>query len=142
MGWPIRVVRLASNPHEDGLWCTAQGLSLAGQPLVTETEKGFEPRPLSELEATLRNVYGQNIRVRARDYLAGLNSVAKALSKSDLPLAMIGSVLLNLPDIPIFPVKKYSDDEERDWRGRWTDGSAEETRQPLPVEPAPVLQFL
>src|SRR5579859_1996204 len=98
MGWPVRVVRLALNPHEDGLWCTARGLSLAGCPLVAKTENGFEPKPLSELQATLDDVYGPNARLQARDYLGGLNSVAKSLNKGDLPLAMIGSVLLNLPE--------------------------------------------
>lgn len=137
MGWPVRMISLASDPQQSGLWCDLQGLSLAGLPLLKKSRHGFEPRPLVELQTTLNDVYGSTSRLEAQDYLAGLSSIARSLCRHDLPLAMIGSVLLKLPEIPVSPVEKYSDDEDRDWHGRWTDGSAEEARQPAPVETVP-----
>lgn len=137
MDWPVRIVRLASDPQERGLWCGPEGLSLAGRPLVEEDESDFRPKSLRELQATLDDVYGADAQLDAQDFLPGLNTVARSLNKGDLPLAMIGSVLLKLPDIPALLMSKYSDDEDRDADGRWTDGGEGEVEELSPLETAP-----
>ena len=136
MAWPVRIVRLASDPQERGLWCGPEGLLLAGRPLVEEDEAGFRPKPPRELQTMLDDVYGADAHLDAQDFLPGLNTVARSLNKGDLPLAMIGSVLLKLPDIPASQVSKYSDNEDRDADGRWTDGGVE-VEEPSPLETAP-----
>ena len=137
MGWPVRVIRLASNPQEDGLWCGPNGLLLAGRPLIEEEEDGFRPKSLRNLQTTLDDVYGPASQLDAQDFLPGLNTVARSLNKGDLPLAMIGSVLLKLPNIPASQMNKYSGDEDRDAHGRWTDGGEGEFEQLSPSKTAP-----
>jgi hypothetical protein len=137
MGWPVRVIRLAENPQEDGLWCGSNGLSLAGRPLVQEDESGFRPRPFAELQTTLDEVYGPAPRLDAKDFLPGLSAVARSLNKGDLPLAMISSVMLKLPDIPAARINKYSDEEDRDAHGRWTQGGEGDLEEPSPVDTTP-----
>src|SRR5471032_909556 len=100
MDWPVRVVRLASGPQEEGLWCSREGLSLTRRPLLQKTENGFRPKALPDLQAALDDAYGTTPQLDARNYWPGLNGVARSLNKGDLALAMIGSVLLKLPDIP------------------------------------------
>jgi hypothetical protein len=85
----------------------------------------------------LDNAYGATPQLDARDYLPGLNGIAHSLNKGDLPLAMIGSVLLKLPDIPEAHTRKYSDEQARDSNGRWTQGAEGGARQPSPVEVEP-----
>jgi len=136
MGWPVRVIRLASSQKENGLWCGPTGLSLAGRPLVDD-DNGFRPKSLRELQATLNDVYGPVSRLDPRDFLPGLNNVARSLNKGNLPLAMISSVLLKLPDIPAFQVTKYSDEEDRDAHGRWTDGGERDVDRLSPLETTP-----
>jgi hypothetical protein len=65
--------------------------------------------------------------------MPGLNGIAGSLNKGDLALAMIGSVLLKLPDLPESNVRKYSDEQARDSNGRWTQGAEGEAKQPSPV---------
>jgi hypothetical protein len=137
MDWPVRVVRLASGPQEEGLWCGPEGLSLTRRPLLQKKENGLQPRALPELQAALDDAYGTTPQLDARNYLSGLNSIAKSLNKGDLALAMIGSVLLKLPDIPEANTRKYSDEQARDSNGRWTQGAEGDARQSPPVEVEP-----
>jgi hypothetical protein len=138
MDWPVRVVRLASGPKEAGLWCNPEGLSLTGRSLLQKKENGLQPRPLPELQAALDDAYGATPQLDARNYLQGLNGIARSLNKGDLALAMIGSVLLKLPDLPKGDARKYSDEQARDNNGRWTQGAEGDGRQsPPPVEIEP-----
>jgi hypothetical protein len=137
MDWPIRVIRLASSPQENGLWCSPEGLSLAGHPLLQKKGKGLQPKPLPELQAVLDDSFGAIPQLDARNYLPGLNSIAMSLNKGDLALAMIGSVLLKLPDISEVSTRKYSDEQPRDSNGRWTQGAEEDAKQSPPVEVEP-----
>ena len=41
MNWPVRMVRLSSDPAANGLWCGLDGVKLAGQPLLDKTAAGF-----------------------------------------------------------------------------------------------------
>jgi hypothetical protein len=67
---------------------------------------------LPELQAALDDAYGATPQLDARNYLPGLNGIARSLDKGDLALAMIGSVLLKLPDIPETNTRKYSDEQQ------------------------------
>jgi hypothetical protein len=137
MNWPVRIVRLASGPQEEGLWCSPEGLSLTGRPLLQKKENSLQPKALPELQAALDDAYGATPRLDARNYLPGLNGIARSLNKGDLALAMIGSVLLKLPDIPEANTRKYSDEQARDSNGRWTQGAEGDTRQSPPIEVEP-----
>jgi hypothetical protein len=66
MDWPVRVIRLASDPQENGLWCSPEGLSLAGRPLLQKREKGLQPRPVPELQAVLNDAYGAPSQLNAQ----------------------------------------------------------------------------
>jgi len=131
MNWPVRVVRLATDPRERGLFCDAEGLSLAGHPLMEKTETGFEPRTVHEIQAIFDSAYGQTCGLAAPAYVAGLASVARSLNKGDLPLAMIGSLMLKLPEVSIAAMndasdttsKEYNPQQPRDDHGRWSRDS-------------------
>jgi hypothetical protein len=134
LAWPVRVVRLASDPSENGLWCGGNGLSLSRYPLLQKTKAGFVLRPLPELQKILDDAYGTENRQDARDYVPGLVGVALSLSKGDLPLAMIGSVMLKLPDIvPATFTSKFDPSQPRDEDGRWTEGAGSEAKQTPPI---------
>ena len=45
---PVRMFRLTNAPGGLGLSCTPTGVSLAGVPLLRQTQAGFVPRPGSE----------------------------------------------------------------------------------------------
>jgi hypothetical protein len=150
MGWPVRVVRLAVEPLEGGLWCGPDGLTLAGHPLLERTGKAFAPRPLPELQDAFDAAYGSDGGLEAAAYMPGLTGIARSLSKGDIPLAMIGSLLLKLPEVPGPQTgwvaanddetkRAFDDDQPRDENGRWTADGASEAKQPAPptlTEPA------
>jgi hypothetical protein len=150
MGWPVRVVRLATEPLEGGLWCGPDGLTLAGRPLLERTGKAFSPRSLPELQDAFDAAYGSDGGLEAAAYLPGLTGIARSLSKGDIPLAMIGSLLLKLPEVPgphtgwaaandDDTKRAFDDDQPRDENGRWTANGASEAKQPAPptfTEPA------
>jgi hypothetical protein len=150
MGWPVRVVRLAAEPLEGGLWCGPDGLTLAGRPLLERTGKAFSPRSLPELQDAFDAAYGSDGGLEAAAYVPGLIGIARSLSKGDIPLAMIGSLLLKLPEVPgphtgwaaandDDTKHAFDDDQPRDENGRWTANGASEAKQPAPptfTEPA------
>jgi hypothetical protein len=133
MDFPIRTIRLASDPREGGLWCGLEGLTLAGQPLLEKTGTGFAPPDASDIQNTLDRIFGETLSPDAAIYLPGLASVAGALNKGDLPLAMIGSVLLKLPDVAEAK-RAYDDSEARNEIGRWTRDGAGEAKTPIAAE--------
>ena len=137
MDWPVRVVRLASGPGERGLWCSPEGLSLAGHPLLQKKQDCLQPKAMTELQAVLDDAYGATPQLDARRYLPGLNGIAKSLNQGDLALAMIGSLLLKLPDVPEANTRKYPDEQARDSNGRWTQGAEGDARQSPPADVEP-----
>jgi hypothetical protein len=137
MDFSVRTIRLDSSPREGGLWCGPEGLTLAGHPLLEKTENGFAPAALPEIQRTFDHVFGETAPYDASIYLGGLSSVARSLNKGDLPLAMIGSVLLKLPDLPQAAPKRklaFDDTQPRNDNGRWTSGVREEAKSPITIQ--------
>lgn len=134
MNRSLHVIKLASDTGGYGLNCQKDGLTLAGYPLLFDDWSGLAPRSAAEIQDILDSVYGTEAALAADTLMNGLASVARFLNKGDLPLAMIGSLLLRLPEIPeVLPLSKkelngaakagYNEGETRDQRGRWTDGA-------------------
>jgi len=126
--------RLADDAAGMGLRCSAEGVSLAGTPLLRETVSGFEPRQAADLEALLEAAYG--VGVDPAPVSARLAVAARALNQGDLARAMVATVQMRLPSLDQAAVRrlsraeqalkglaKYDADEPRDWHGRWTTGA-------------------
>jgi hypothetical protein len=132
-----RSFRLTNEPGGLGLTCTESGLSLAGVPLLRKSATGFAPRPAAEIETLIQAAYDE--RVRAIDLLPGIDAVARALSRGDVSHAMIAAVLTRMPELDWIAaarlahaeeqLAKYSPDEPRDWRGRWTAADGDDASQ-------------
>jgi hypothetical protein len=109
------------------------GLSLAGAPLLRKTMLGFAPRSQDEIEILMAAAYRG--AVDASGLEPGLRVVADALNRGDLGRAEIAALRLQLPvldwDSAVRLARgderlaKYSPDQPRDWRGRWTTGDGD-----------------
>ncbi|TWB29039.1 hypothetical protein [Nitrospirillum bahiense] len=55
-GWQRRY-RLSNGPGGLGVSCTAEGLALAGVPLLAKGAGGFHVRPAAEVETLLKRAY-------------------------------------------------------------------------------------
>jgi hypothetical protein len=139
---PARLFRLADDAHSPGLACDATGLRLAGVALLAKGEDGFSPRAPDEIEALLACAYGEGaVRLAA----SGLETVARALNQGDLAKAKTAAVFLRLPEpTPNGAARiaradellaKYSPNQPRDDRGRWTNGDAAASPPPLSTQP-------
>jgi hypothetical protein len=121
-----------------GLSCTAEGVSLAGVPLLRRTIAGLTPRPPDELAVLMKGAYGHDIDA-TRAY-PGLDVIAQALNNGDIGRAMVATIHLRLPDLneegaahiawADEALNKYDPNEPRDSHGRWAtgDGSRPESR--------------
>lgn len=113
-----------------GLSCNAQGLWLAGRPLLRRTISGYAPRPADEIAALTKCAYGRDMDPEG--LVAGLRVIAEALDRGDLGRAMVGAVHLRLPAldengaariaIADDTLAKFDPNEPRDALGRWTNG--------------------
>ncbi|MBB6250464.1 hypothetical protein [Nitrospirillum iridis] len=129
-GWQRRY-RLSNGPGGLGVSCTAEGLALAGVPLLAKAPGGFQARPAAEVALLLKRT---GIEPRAA-VPPGLAKIADALNRGDMVQAMIRAVHLRLPELDWDAavrlaqandnLAKYSPDQPRDWHGRWTDGNGE-----------------
>jgi hypothetical protein len=129
-----RSIRLARDHGGFGLNCTAEGLSLAGAPLLRKTVTGFAPRPSEDITALLKAAYGPV--AGPADLAAGLSVVADALSRGDLGRAMIAALHMKLPELDwraaanvalaeeALAKANFNPAEPRDERGRWTSSGA------------------
>ena len=94
----LRFFRLA----EGGVTCGPDGLFIGGAPMLGRRQSsdggGWSPRPVSERDEALAEVYGLPVDSAAKQ--GRLESVAKALDRGDLALASIGAILLRFPDPP------------------------------------------
>ena len=77
----IRIFRLTNEPGGMGLSCTSAGLSLAGVPLLQETEAGFVPRSGPEIVALIKAAYGADDEPAG--LLSGLGLIAQALNRGE-----------------------------------------------------------
>ncbi|GGF17820.1 hypothetical protein GCM10011611_24590 [Aliidongia dinghuensis] len=110
-----------------GLDCTADGLTLAGVPLLRRASRGFVPRDDLEIRWLLERAYGAT--VDADRVAKGLDAVAQALNEAQPARAMIQALLLDLPELDWTgaarlaraedKLAKFDPDEPRDERGRW-----------------------
>jgi hypothetical protein len=120
-----------------GLACDEQGIAVGPVVLVEALAagggRGFRPRPAEEIARTLALAYDDLAPADLARCLASLDVAAKALEARDLAKASIAAVLLKLPDLSVEgfaklaadpSLKKYSPDQPRDGRGRWTSDDA------------------
>ncbi len=146
-----RFFKLSNNSGSLGLSCDKQGVALAGVPLMCVGPQGLQPRPQIQLRKLVSCAY--SLETDATGLTAGLDVVARALNQGDMARAMAAAVLLKLPDLnwdgavriaqAEEMLSKYSQDEPRDWHGRWTSGdegspvaSANDNPQPLSAQAA------
>jgi len=122
--------RIAENNDGVGLNCTSGGVFLGGVPLLRAGVSGLAPRPIREISVLMKGGYGD--RVDPVAVTRTLDVVSRALDRGDLGRAMIAAVHLRLPPLSEAgavgivqadtALAKYSSDEPRDERGRWTAG--------------------
>ena|SRR5260221_8094464 len=91
------VFKLSQGPGSLGLGCKADGLALAGVPLLHKFRTGFVPRPPHEVRHLVKSAYGADIDATA--VTRGLGAVARALNEGELGRAMIAAVHLRLPEL-------------------------------------------
>ena len=125
-----QMFKLTNEPGGLGLSCTHDGLSLAGVPLLSKTGKRFAPRSTPEVDALLG--VGKGEAERYRKLRSNLDLIAEALNRDDLAYAGIAAVLTATPELSRAAaarlaetherLAKYSPDQPRDGRGRWTRG--------------------
>lgn len=125
--------RLNDAPGSLGLSCRADGLTLAGVPLLRATDQGLVPREAAEIGSLLDAAYRGEIDSAER--LATLSAVAAALNNGDLQRAMVAALLLQLPELDweaaarlaraADRLAKYDPNEPRNAEGEWTDDGGE-----------------
>jgi len=97
IGCPDTMFTLSKKKGSFGLDCNAQGLALAGVPLLRRAGKGFVSRPMEEVQWLIDRAY--QTKVDAAPLIGGLDVVAQALSENEMARAMIATVLLKLPEL-------------------------------------------
>ena len=128
-----RRLGLSFETDDQGLIVSPTAVSLAGAPLLMTTPSGLAPRPFAEIERLAKAAYGDAVDpVRMR---STLSVVAEALNRDDIGRAMVAMLHLRLPALSkaaalsLAKVEeafaRYSPDQPRDWRGRWTDGDGD-----------------
>ena len=97
------------------------------------TLRGLAPRPAAVIDFIAKTAYGPTFD--SRRLCAGLDVIAAALNDGHIGRAQIAVLQLRLPNegwnatrgsfSANGGVAKYSPNQPRDWRGRWTDGDRE-----------------
>jgi hypothetical protein len=116
-----------------GLACDENGVALGPVALVDALSSNggcvYRARPAEEIARTLALAYGAFSADDLARRLSGLDVAARALEEGDLAKAGIATVLLKLPPLTTEAfaklaaeptLRKYSPDQPRDERGRWT----------------------
>ncbi len=111
-----------------GADCTADGMTLAGIPLLQRTLAGFAPRPADEIGKLLTGAYG--VEFSPTKIQPRLTTIAKALNQGEVARAMVATAQMALPELNAVAASrlakvhealvKYDPSEPRDARGRWT----------------------
>jgi len=128
----IPMFRLTTRGGE-GLCCDTRGVALGPVALVEAAEANgrriYRVRPAEEIARTLALAYDPFVPDDLARRLSGLEVAARALEAGDMAKAAVATVLLKLPPLSADAVaklareptlKKYSPDQPRDERGRWT----------------------
>jgi hypothetical protein len=131
----IPIFRLAKRGGA-GLCCDARGVALGPVALVEAAEANgrrvYRSRPAEEIARTLALAYDPFSPDDLARRLSGLDVAARALEAGDTAKAAVATVLLKLPPLSADALaklaheptlKKYSPDQPRDERGRWTSSS-------------------
>ncbi len=128
---PDTLFRISDEKGWLGLSCGPSGLSLAGVPLLDADAGAFAVRPWPHIQEILGEAY--RAKFQDSSMKGGLEVVARALNRDEIGKAMAAAVLLKLPELDWDgavrlayadrEIAKYSSDQPRDWRGRWTLGS-------------------
>src|SRR5215467_13865351 len=120
----------------NGLCCDERGVAL-GPIASVETAQAngrrvYRVRPAEEIARTLALAYDPFTPDDLARRLSGLDVAARALEVGDMAKAAAATVLLKLPPFSADAIaklardptlKKYSPDQPRDERGRWTSNS-------------------
>lgn len=135
MDGSIPIFRLAKRGGA-GLCCDARGVALGPVALVEAAEANgrrvYRSRPAEEIARTLALAYDPFSPDDLARRLSGLDVAARALEAGDTAKAAVATVLLKLPPLSADALaklaheptlKKYSPDQPRDERGRWTSSS-------------------
>ena len=128
-----------------GLACDEKGVALGPIALVDALSSNgkcvYRPRPAEEIARALALAYGPFAADDLARRLSGLDVAARALEAGDLAKAGIATVLLKLPALTAEAfaklareptLRKYSPDQPRDERGRWTSGDDTPSESPSP----------
>jgi hypothetical protein len=128
----LRSFRLDHDINGLGMSCDADGVHLAGVPLLHKSERGFVPRPVPELQSLADAAYGAGLDASAIH--RGLKASASALNRGDIGIAMMAALHLRLPDLE--PARRsrltaaderlrksnFNPAEPRDAGGQWATG--------------------
>lgn len=138
----------------DGLCCDRRGIALGPVALVEAADANgrrvYRLRPAEEIARALALAYDPFTTDDLARRLSGLEVAARALEADDLAKATVATVLMKLPPLSDDAMaklardptlKKYSPDQPRDDRGRWTSGdgadaAADEAASTPPVRVA------
>jgi|SRR5579883_108574 len=121
----------------DGLCCDASGVALGPVALVEAAEANgrcvYRVRPAEEIARALALACDPFTPDDLARRLSGLEVAARALEAGDMAKAAAATVLRKLPPLTVGAMaklardpalKKYSPDQPRDERGRWTSGAS------------------
>jgi hypothetical protein len=134
MGGSFPMFRLTERGG-DGLCCDRRGIALGPVALVEAANANgrrvYRLRPAEEIARALALAYDPFTPDDLARRLSGLEVAARALEADDLAKATVATVLMKLPPLSADAMaklirdptlKKYSADQPRDERGRWTSG--------------------
>jgi hypothetical protein len=81
--------RFFSTPSSSGVGFSIDGPTVAGIPLLTQSERGFEPRTCDELEDVFQKQAG--LAIDSKDLHDRLSAIARAMNAGDMALAAIAT---------------------------------------------------
>jgi len=144
--WEVKMFASLERPGTLGVSCKANGVALAGVPLLRHTKRGFAPRSRSKIQWLISRAYDQDA-VDVGDVMVVLGATARALNAGRGRLAKAAALSLGLPELDWDgavriahaddALRKYDPNEPRDWRGRWTNEGLATPSGAMPRNVAP-----
>jgi hypothetical protein len=132
MTHPLASMRRLAPRNGAGLTCDHDGIALGPAVLIERTagpSATYRLRPRAEIERALTLAYGRLAASDVKRWHAGINAAARALQAGDIARAAVIAVQLRPSELTAGSIaklaadralKKYSPDQPRDERGRWT----------------------